>query len=284
MGRHPISFFATAFLLVAGSAAAGPYRLPWSPALSMELTQDCNDSFYGDHVGSGKNAWDFANGTHFPISAARGGIITHVKMSSHSGCETAACVDLANYIVVDHGDGTASIYLHVDGDSLDGDLRCGQPVRQGQHLASAGSTGWSTGPHLHFQVNAVHPNDSHLCECGDKGTDCPEDAAAWTSFWSTPKFPSLPVSFDEWPAAACSDRRVALPLSQNVEEPEDVRLVTIDRLGTKIQAKPVPKPVVVLGIGGRRWSRSMITDRSRRQSPEIPQPSRSAPSSAHPHR
>ena len=28
----------------------------------MELTQDCNDSFFSDHVGSGKNAWDFANG------------------------------------------------------------------------------------------------------------------------------------------------------------------------------------------------------------------------------
>src|SRR5258708_2691965 len=255
MGRFPISFFAGAFVLVAGSAAAGPYRLPWSPSVSMELTQDCNDSFYADHVGSGRNAWDFANGTHFAVSAARDGIVTHVKVSSHSGCETAACVDLANYIVVDHGDGTASIYLHIDGDSLDDDVRCGQPVHQGQHIANAGSTGWSTGPHLHFQVNAVHANDTHLCECGEKGTDCAADQAAWTAFWSTPKYPSLPVAFDEWPANACSDRRVALPVSQNIEEPADVRLVTIDRFGARVQAKQTPKPLVVLGIGGRRWSR-----------------------------
>jgi murein DD-endopeptidase MepM/ murein hydrolase activator NlpD len=248
----------------------------------MELTQDCNDSFYGDHVDSGKNAWDFANGTHFPVSAARDGIVTHVKVSSHSGCETAACVDLANYVVIDHGDGTASIYLHLDGDSLDDEVRCGQPVRQGQHLANAGSTGWSTGPHLHFQVNAVHTNDSRLCECGEKGTDCAEDKAAWSSFWSTPKFPSLPVSFDEWPASACGDRRVALPLSQNVEQPADVRLVTIDRTGTRVQAKPAVKPLIVLGIGGRSWSRSPVTDKSRHRSPEIPQPSRAAPSSARP--
>ena len=128
----------------------------------MELTQDCNDSFYADHIGSGKNAWDFANGTHFAVSAARGGIVTHVKMSSHSGCETRGVRRLANYVVVDHGDGTASIYLHLEGDSLDPDVRCGQPVRPGQKLANAGSTGWSTGPHLHFQVNMVHSDETRL--------------------------------------------------------------------------------------------------------------------------
>ena len=283
MGRLPTALLISAFALVAGSATAGPYRLPWSPALSMELTQDCDDSFYGDHVGSGKNAWDFANGTHFAVSAAREGIVTHVKVSSHSGCESAACVDLANYIVVDHLDGTASIYLHIDGDSLDDEVRCGQRVHQGQHLANAGSTGWSTGPHLHFQVNAVHTSDTHLCECGEKGTDCSEDQAAWSSFWSTPKFPSLPVSFDEWPASACGDRREMLPISQNVEEPADERLVTIDRSGARVQAKPAPKPLVVLGIGGRR-SRSQANDKSRHQPRETPRPSRSDPASARPRR
>src|SRR5215831_8312481 len=99
MRRLAISSFLVAFVLLTGSATAGPYRLPWGPTLAMELTQDCNDSFYGDHVDSGKNAWDFANGTHFAVSAAREGIVTHVKVSSNSGCETAACVDLANYIV-----------------------------------------------------------------------------------------------------------------------------------------------------------------------------------------
>jgi len=64
----------------------------------MELTQDCNDSLFSDHVGSGKNAWDFANGAHFLVSIAREGIVTHLKMSSTSGCETSACVDLANYV------------------------------------------------------------------------------------------------------------------------------------------------------------------------------------------
>ena len=82
--------------VIASDAAAEDYRLPWSPGLQVELTQDCNDSSYADHIGSGKNAWDFASGTHFAVLAARGGIVRHLKISSHSGCESAACVDLAN--------------------------------------------------------------------------------------------------------------------------------------------------------------------------------------------
>jgi murein DD-endopeptidase MepM/ murein hydrolase activator NlpD len=214
----------------------------------MDLTQDCNDSAYGDHVGTGRNAWDFANGTQFPVSAAREGVITHLKMSSNSGCDSAACVDYANYIVVDHGDGTASVYLHLAAGSLDGSVRCGQPVRQGQKLAVAGSTGWSTGPHLHFQVNLVHAADTRTCECGEDGTACAADQAAWSSFWSSPRYPSVPVVFDEWAASECADRRMILPVSTNVDEP-DRRLVTVGRFGA---GPMVSRPPVVLGVGGRR--------------------------------
>jgi len=214
----------------------------------MDLTQDCNDSLYSDHVGSGKNAWDFANGTQFPISAARAGRITHLKMSSHFGCDTPACVDYANYIVVDHGDGTTSVYLHMAGGSLDPAVRCGEPVRQGQKLAMAGSTGWSTGPHLHFQVNATHAGETRQCECGDKGTDCAPSQAAWSTFWSSARFPSLPIVFDEWASADCADRRMVLPFSMNVDEP-DRGLVTVGRLLPDSERRSTP---VVLGVGGRK--------------------------------
>jgi hypothetical protein len=214
----------------------------------MDLTQDCNDSAYGDHVGTGKNAWDFANGTQFPVSAARGGVITHLKMSSTSGCDNASCVDFANYIVVDHGDGTTSVYLHLAAGTLDSSVKCGQPVRQGQKLAVAGSTGWSTGPHLHFQVNVVHGSETSACECGEDGKQCAPDEAAWSSFWSSPRFPSLPISFDEWAANECADRRMILPISTNVAEP-DRRLVTVGRYGT---GAPLNRTPVVLGVGGRR--------------------------------
>jgi hypothetical protein len=272
-----------------GAAEAGPYRLPWSPETSMELTQDCNDSFYSDHIDTGSFAWDFANGTHFAVSAARAGVVTHLKMSSRSGCNTSACVDQANYLVVDHGDGTASIYLHLDGDSLDQQVRCGQRVEQGQHLASAGSTGWSTGPHLHFQVNPVHPNADRTCECGDNGKACAEDYAAWPQFWSNKAFPSQPVVFDEWSATACGDRRMVLPVSQNAASPAGMpAAVARAALPAPVPKTPTPSaaPESPAGVGGRRAVRApkQVSGKSAPRKREIPRPSRKARSSRLPHR
>jgi len=55
-----------------------------------------------------------------------------------------------NYIKIDHGDGTFTAYGHiVNGGIL---VRVGQSVPPGQNIAKIGSTGWSTGCHLHFSV------------------------------------------------------------------------------------------------------------------------------------
>ena len=56
--RSILSIGVLSLAVIASDAAAEDYRLPWSPGLQVELTQDCNDSSYADHIGSGKNAWD----------------------------------------------------------------------------------------------------------------------------------------------------------------------------------------------------------------------------------
>ena len=199
----------------AASSSGNTYRLPWAPSTSMQLTQDCNDSCCSDHVGNDEYAWDWANGGGFAVRAARGGTITHLKINSTTGCGSSTCANDANFIVIDHGDGTQSTYLHLQGSSLASGVTCGATVVRGQLLATSGTTGWSTGIHLHFQVSKVHPNVA-TCECGANGTSCAANTVPWSSFWVNATYPSQAIQFDEWPAASqCANRRITMPASQN---------------------------------------------------------------------
>jgi hypothetical protein len=191
------------------------YRLPWRSGVEMYLTQDCNDACCADHVGIDEHAYDFAsNAGGFVVVAARGGVVTHLKMSSRTGCADESCLDQANVLVIDHGDGTQATYLHLEGGSLMPGVTCGARVVQGQPLAVAGATGWASDVHLHFEVSAVHAGASR-CECGADGMSCEAGVVPWKSFWPSRKYPTTGVMFEEWDAAACSDRRMKMPASQN---------------------------------------------------------------------
>ncbi len=53
-------------------------------------------------------------------------------------------------VIIDHGSGKATLYGHLQGGSLQ--VCTGQNVSRGQTIGRCGSTGWSTGNHLHFEV------------------------------------------------------------------------------------------------------------------------------------
>ena len=79
-----------------------------------------------------------------------------LKMDSQvGGCSDVYAHD-ANYVLIDHRDGSAGLYLHLEHASSS--LRVGDPVATGEVIARVGRTGWSCGPHLHFHLaDGPHP-------------------------------------------------------------------------------------------------------------------------------
>ncbi len=71
-------------------------------------------------------------------------------LAAYNGKVVAAAYNssMGNYVMIDHGSGLYTIYMHASSLSVS----TGQEVSKGQKIASVGSTGRSTGPHLHFGV------------------------------------------------------------------------------------------------------------------------------------
>jgi murein DD-endopeptidase MepM/ murein hydrolase activator NlpD len=83
---------------------------------------------------------DFAAPTGTPIMAAGDGVVTRAGPFGSFG----------NYVRIRHGDGYETAYAHLS--RFGRGMRAGTRVRQGQIIGYVGTTGRSTGPHLHYEV------------------------------------------------------------------------------------------------------------------------------------
>ncbi|CAN1569549.1 COG4942 Membrane-bound metallopeptidase [Fimbriimonadaceae bacterium] len=81
---------------------------------------------------------DFGARSGSPIFAVADGTVISASYSGGYG----------NRIILDHGGGLTTVYAHCSSLAV----RAGQTVRQGQRIGAVGSTGLSTGPHLHFEM------------------------------------------------------------------------------------------------------------------------------------
>ena len=92
------------------------------------------------------NGIDIGAPTGSAILASASGRVTTSKYSYSAG----------NYIVISHGNGVSTVYMHCSALYVSE----GEMVSQGQTIGAVGSTGFSTGPHLHFgvMVNGAYVN------------------------------------------------------------------------------------------------------------------------------
>lgn len=132
---------------VAPSAAG--YVSPLPGRTKANIT--CGYGAYAGHTGA-----DFACPSGTAIYAVKSGtVVTSTAMRNGSG----AYKSYGEYIVIDHHDGTMTLYAHMyPGSRM---VSPGESVAQGQQIGKVGTTGNSTGNHLHFEVRingkAVNP-------------------------------------------------------------------------------------------------------------------------------
>ena len=84
---------------------------------------------------------DFAAPRGTPVYAAGNGTVTRANRFGSFG----------NYVSIRHANGYETAYAHLNGFARG--IRAGTRVRQGQVIAYVGTTGRSTGPHLHYEVH-----------------------------------------------------------------------------------------------------------------------------------
>ncbi|XEC94694.1 murein hydrolase activator EnvC [Paenibacillus tarimensis] len=86
------------------------------------------------------NGIDFAAPQGTPIYAAESGVVIVAQATSGYG----------NTVIIDHGGGLWTLYAHIRPKGIL--VESGQKVKRGDKIAEVGTTGNSTGPHLHFEV------------------------------------------------------------------------------------------------------------------------------------
>ncbi len=133
-----------------GGSTTGTGRFIWPVSTGGVITDT-----YGprDAPTAGASTWhrglDIGCGYGDAILAADSGVVTVAEWGESGG----------NYVMIDHGNGFVTMYLH--NSSLA--VSVGDVVSQGQTIAYAGSTGYSTGTHCHFSVflngEYVNPQD-----------------------------------------------------------------------------------------------------------------------------
>jgi murein DD-endopeptidase MepM/ murein hydrolase activator NlpD len=106
------------------------------------------------------HAFDFGTKIGDTIYAAREGKVVIFKENSNKYGKSRKYLFDANYIIIQHDDGTTASYFHLDFNGVL--VKKGDIVTQGQAIGISGLTGFTTTPHLHFVVHKATEKDGNI--------------------------------------------------------------------------------------------------------------------------
>ena len=126
------------------------YRLPYKAGTTFSVLQGFHGTF--SHRGSNEYAVDFDCPVATPVLAARPGVVVAANAAAQGSGTTPEFLEYrrTNFVIVLHDDGTLGEYMHLAPSGVR--VAIGQRVDRGDELALSGNTGFSSTPHLHFQV------------------------------------------------------------------------------------------------------------------------------------
>ena len=113
----------------------GPITQPFGCTDLLGEPYDPNCPTLHTHTGI-----DIGDSFGTPIAAADSGIVALTNFGWGGG--------YGNYVVITHGNGYSTLYAHLSAINVS----VNQPVQRGDQIGAEGSTGFSTGPHLHFEI------------------------------------------------------------------------------------------------------------------------------------
>lgn len=155
------------------------HRLPFRKGFEARVTQGFHG--YRSHHTDQPYSVDFKCDEGEPVVASRDGVVWEIKEDSDSGCSDPACLPQENFVILDHGDGTYTLYNHLlfKGALVDP----GQQVCAGQIVGLCGNTGYSDGSHLHFSLldASRHTVPFHFDELRRDGIGIPAPGSTYRS-------------------------------------------------------------------------------------------------------
>lgn len=135
------------------------YRLPFAAGQTFSVLQGFHGNF--SHRGSNEFAVDFDCPVATQVLAARPGVVVAANAAAQGSGTTPDFLDYkrTNFVLVQHDDGTLGEYMHLAPATVQ--VKPGQRVERLQELALSGNTGFSSTPHLHFQVMTAGNDGLH---------------------------------------------------------------------------------------------------------------------------